>query len=38
MLERVSVGDLEGTAPLPKQIIDRGHHGDANLLAMGLNQ
>ena len=39
MFERVGVGDLEGAAPLPSQIIDCSRrHGDANLLTMGLNQ
>lgn len=39
MFERVGVGDLEGAAPLPQQIIDCARrHGDANLLSMGLNQ
>lgn len=39
MLERVGIGDLEGAASLPQQIIECGRrHGDANVLAMGLNQ
>lgn len=39
MFERIGVGDIEGAAPLPPRIIECGrHHGDANLLAMGLNQ
>jgi DNA-binding CsgD family transcriptional regulator len=39
MFERIGVGDIEGAMPIPPQIIECGHrHGDANLLAMGLNQ
>lgn len=39
MFERIGVGDIEGAAPLPPRIIECcRHHGDANLLAMGLNQ
>ncbi|GAA4474855.1 LuxR C-terminal-related transcriptional regulator [Enteractinococcus fodinae] len=39
MLERVGVGDLETAAKVPPQIIACARrHGDANLLAIGLNQ
>lgn len=39
MFERVGVGDLEGAASIPSQIIDCGRtHNDPNVLAMGLNQ
>lgn len=39
MLERVSVGDLEGARPLPAQITACGRrHADPNLVALGLNQ
>lgn len=39
MLERVSLGDLEGARSIPEQIIACGRrHEDPNLLALGLNQ
>lgn len=39
MLERVSVGDLEGAMPIPGQILACGHrNADPNLIALGLNQ
>ncbi len=39
MLERVGVGDLETAAQVPPKIIACAQrHGDANLLAVGLNQ
>jgi len=39
LFERISVGDIDGAALLPPQILEYARrHDDANLLAMGLNQ